>query len=69
MPLQYCEIGKHWLPDTEFYNEKKGFHGNRRWCKRHAADYAKKHNAAKKRLLRKLIRFWNKHHKNRIPLP
>jgi len=69
MPLQYCKIGKHWAPESDFNDERKGYHGNRTWCKYHTSEYNKKRLTAKKRQLRMLIRFWNKHHKNQLPLP
>ena len=69
MEMQYCELGKHWAPKSEFYDERKGYHGNRRWCKRHTSAYYKKLRADKKKLLRKLVRFWNKNHKKQIALP
>ena len=67
--MQYCRVCKHWKPETEFHDERKGYHGNRTWCRVCASKYNKKRLAAKKRQLRKLIRFWNKYHKKQIPLP
>lgn len=66
--LQYCKIGKHWAPPTDFYDELKGYHGNRTWCKYHTARYMKRHLSKKKRHQNMLIRFWNAHHKKQIPL-
>jgi hypothetical protein len=66
---QYCKIGDHWAPSTEFYDIRKGYHGNRTWCKKCTKEYHKNHNAKKKRLWRKLIIFWNKHHEQKVPMP
>jgi len=70
MGMQYCELRKHWAPESEFYDERKGYHGNRRWCKACSSEYYRDLNAYKKKLLRMLIKFWNEHHlDDQIPLP
>jgi len=70
MKTQYCKVCKSNKLPSEFYDEKKGYHGNRDWCKACASEYGRKRNATNRKLLRKLIRFWNEHHpNNQIPLP
>ena len=70
MKKQYCKLKNHWAPEPEFYDEKKGYHGNRDWCKECTSEYHRDRNAAKKRLQKKLIEFWNEHHSDdQIPLP
>jgi hypothetical protein len=67
--MQYCIKCRRYKPENEFYDIRPGYHGYRRWCKYHTAQYNKKRNEDKKRLLRKLIQFWNEHKQTKLPLP
>lgn len=67
---QYCRICRQWKSESEFHDEKRGYHGQRQWCKDCTREYNQKRNSNQRKVLRKLVRFWNKHHpKNQIPMP
>ena len=66
--MQYCKVCKTWKAETEFADERKGYHGNRTWCRICFSNYERKRIATNRRLFRRLAKFWNKHHKTQMPL-